>query len=529
MATTQQEMAKLMANVTPWYKDPGRRKLYALLLIALLSSATNGYDGSLMNGVQSITYYEKWGLVSLILGPYMADYGGRKWTIFLGCFIVVVAGIVQCLSINIHMFTAARFLIGLGSGFSGLGSPLLITEIAHPVERGKITALYNTQYYFGAFLGGWITFGTLYIKSNWSWRLPSLLQAAPSAIQLVLVILLPESPRWLMSRGRSEEALAILAKYHANGNAEDPLVRFQFAEMKASIALGEQKGRWSDLVSTKANRRRVFICLCCGVFSQFSGTSLTAYYLHNILQNIGIDSPNYQNMLNGFILMVNMFEAWFWACMVDRFGRRPLFLVSDDPDSVFVTGGSTYIDTLQICSTGMVCTFATWIALTAKQLESPKEKSWGKGVIAMIFFHNFFYNFAWPSLGVSYPLEILSFKIRANGLLMQNISTYVCLAISQYVIPLGISAGSWKFYFFFEGWLVIQLVTVFFCFPETRGATLEEINQTFDGVEAVEEVKNKAQEMEGVVDLRDMGTVGGKEGASGVEVTHVEDIHERKI
>lgn len=59
MATTQEEMAKLMANTIPWYKDPGRRKLYALLLVALLSSATNGYDGSLMNGVQSITYYEK--------------------------------------------------------------------------------------------------------------------------------------------------------------------------------------------------------------------------------------------------------------------------------------------------------------------------------------------------------------------------------------------------------------------------------------------------------------------------------------
>lgn len=58
MATTQEEMSKLMANVTPWYRDPGRRKLYALLLIALVSAATNGYDGSLMNGVQSITYYE---------------------------------------------------------------------------------------------------------------------------------------------------------------------------------------------------------------------------------------------------------------------------------------------------------------------------------------------------------------------------------------------------------------------------------------------------------------------------------------
>jgi MFS family permease len=90
----------------------------------------------------------------------MADYGGRKWTIFVGCTIVVIAGVVQCLSINIHMFTAARFLststslrhdhsytemiaVGMGSGFSGLGSPLLITELAHPAERGKITALYK--------------------------------------------------------------------------------------------------------------------------------------------------------------------------------------------------------------------------------------------------------------------------------------------------------------------------------------------------------------------------------------------------
>jgi len=101
---------------------------------------------------------------------------------------------------------------------------------------------------------------------------------------------------------------------------------------------------------------------------------LTAYYLHDILKNLGITSPNYQNMLNGFILMVNMFEAWFWALMVDRFGRRPLFLIA---------------------SSGMCCTFAIWIALTATQLKNPDQLGFGKGVIAMIFFHNFFYNFAW--------------------------------------------------------------------------------------------------------------------------------------
>jgi len=142
MATTTQKRKALAAESTVWYKDAGRRKSYFLVSVAILSSATNGYDR-------------------------------------------------------------------MGSGFSGLASPLLITELAHPIERAKVTNLYNTMYYFGAFLGGWITYGTPRINSNWAWRLPSLMQAAPSALQVGLVLLLPESPRWLVSRGRDDEAFKI--------------------------------------------------------------------------------------------------------------------------------------------------------------------------------------------------------------------------------------------------------------------------------------------------------------------------------
>lgn len=130
---------------------------------------------------------------------------------------------------------------------------------------------------------------------------------------------------------------------------------------------------------------------------------------------------------------------------------------------------------------------------------------------------------------MAYPLEILSFKIRANGLFMQGLATNICLALSQYIIPIGIAAGSWKFYFFFEGWLLIQLVTVYFFFIETRGATLEEINRTFDGADAVEEIKAKANEAVGVTDISEIGDSrkGGNDNVGIAEVIHVDEIREK--
>jgi hypothetical protein len=143
--------------------------------------------------------------------------------------------------------------VGLGSGINGIASPLLITELAHPNERGKITATYNTFYYFGSTIAAWTTYGTLQIPSNWSWRLPSLLQVAPSAFQLCFLWFLPESPRYLISKDRQEEALQVMAKYHANGNSHDEVIMFEFAEIKEALKeeKSNSKGRYMDLINTR--------------------------------------------------------------------------------------------------------------------------------------------------------------------------------------------------------------------------------------------------------------------------------------
>jgi MFS family permease len=205
----------------------------------------------------------------LPIAPNLADWIGRKYSIFIGSLIVALGAGLQSGATDTGMFIAGRFFsesfwaafrsslthitVGLGSGINGIASPLLITELAHPNERGKITATYNTFYYFGSTIAAWTTYGTLQIPSNWSWRLPSLLQVAPSAFQLCFLWFLPESPRFLISKDRQDEAMEVMAKYHANGNIHDEVIMFEFAEIKEALKEEKinSKGRYMDLFNTR--------------------------------------------------------------------------------------------------------------------------------------------------------------------------------------------------------------------------------------------------------------------------------------
>ena len=123
----------------------------------------------------------------------------------------------------------------------------------------------------------WQTFGTFNIPSSWSWRIPSALQATPSVAQVFLIWFVPESPRWLCSKGREGEALQILAYYHANGNAEDPLVEYEFEEIRAAIKFDKEVAAnvgWLSLIKTPGNRRRLRVMIAIAFFSQWSGNNL---------------------------------------------------------------------------------------------------------------------------------------------------------------------------------------------------------------------------------------------------------------
>lgn len=105
--------------------------------------------------------------------------------------IMIIGVVLQSIGVNIQMFIAARFLIGFGVAIAHGAAPLLITELVHPQHRAIFTTIYNSTWYLGSIVAAWLTYGTFSILNAWSWRIPSLVQAAPSVIQLCAIWYVP--------------------------------------------------------------------------------------------------------------------------------------------------------------------------------------------------------------------------------------------------------------------------------------------------------------------------------------------------
>ncbi|KAF2758416.1 general substrate transporter [Pseudovirgaria hyperparasitica] len=469
-----------------WRKDAGLRKLYTWAFIICIASATTGYDGSMLNNLRILDTWKNYfgdptgsdlglltalysigSIASLPITPFIADHFGRKPAITIGCLIMCLGAGIQGGAKNLAMFSAGRFMMGFGNSLAQLSSPLLLAEICHPQHRGRVTAIYNCLWNVGAIVCTWLTFGTKRIDTDWSWRVPTLTQAFPSIIQLVFIFWIPESPRWLISKDRHGEALTMLAKYHANGNENHPTVQFEYREIRETLRLefsAKSNSSYLDFLKTRGNRYRLLLIASLGLFSQWSGNGLVSYYATDVYNSIGITASDTQLGLNGGLTILSLIVSVSCALLVDRIGRRPLFLAA---------------------TSGMLATFVVWTIASSQQQEHG-NKAAGQAVIAMIWIFSVCYALAWSGLLVAYTVEILPFKIRAKGLMIMNFWIQAALTINQYVNPLGFDhlKPNYKLYIIYTCWIAFELVFVFFLYVETKGPTLEEVAKIFDGDQA---------------------------------------------
>ncbi|PGH15239.1 hypothetical protein AJ80_05592 [Polytolypa hystricis UAMH7299] len=463
-----------------WYKEPGIRSLYVLLLFAVLTSATNGYDGSMMNGLYALDQWKDSfdhpsdsarGLISAIfpvgsivalpITPYIADGFGRRVGVTIGCIFTVIGVVLQAIGHNVPMFTASRFLIGFGVAISHGSAPLLIAELVHPQHRAIFTTIYNSTWYFGSIVAAWVTYGTFKIENAWAWRIPSIGQAVPSLIQIVAIWLVPESPRFLIAKGKGEKALHVLAKAHAQGNEESELVKVEYEEISETIRLETEfeSNGWAELIRTKGNRHRLIILIALGFFSQWSGNGLFSYYMTDVLEGAGVTDTQTQLEINGILNIVNFVVAVTMCFFIDKLGRRPLFLTA---------------------TAGMLGSFIIW-TICAERYAKTRVQAAASAQIAFVFIFYVFYNSAWSGLLVGYGVEILPYRIRAKGLTIMFLAIDLALFFNTYVNPVALTALDWKYYIVFDCWIAFELFVVYWFFIETRNTALEEIAKYFDG------------------------------------------------
>jgi MFS family permease len=280
-----------------------------------------------------------------------------------------------------------------------------------------------------------------------------------------------------------------LAYYHADGNEDDPLVKYEFEEIKAAIEFDRTVSAnigWKSFFQTAGNRKRVRIIVAIAFFSQWSANGLVSYYLNKVLDSIGVTDPTIQLLINGILQIWNLAWALAASAMVERFGRRLLFLTSVVLMTLFFT--------LQT-----ICT---------ARFEIDGNTSAAHSVIAFIFLYYASYDLAFTPLIVTYSLEILPYNIRAKGFTIFNFTISLALIFNQYVNPIALAAINWKYYIVYCVWLVFEGVFLYFFVIETKNRTLEETAAIFDGTDATEQIVTSAAQHAGVT--HDIGGIEEK-------------------
>lgn len=413
------------------------------------------------------------GVIPFIFLSWIGDKWGRRLPTALGSVIIIVGVLIELFATSLNMYIGGKIILGVGSSLIQMGAPVLVTELSHPKERVQITTFYNTSIVLGYVIGAWATFGCYRITSQWSWRLPTLIQVVPSAYQFCLIWFCPESPRWLIAKGRIQEAREILIKYHGECNPNSELVEVECAEIQQAISKeAEENISWGAFFSSKANLKRIFLCFSTAVFSQSSGNLLVSNYLTQILKDTGLKTEYEITLVNGMVTLWQYIVAIFVTLIIDRFRRRFFFL----------TG-----------SGGVLVTFIVWTIAAQQYLEKGSLAA-GRLVIACIFIFQAFYTFAWTNLIVTYPLEVVTTQMRAKTWAFVLLTIQVASIFGSYVNPIALKNIGWKFYIYYCVWVLIVFLVVYFFFVETAGPTLEELAYLFEDEDSKKEMVHKIQE-----------------------------------
>ncbi|KAF2634179.1 hexose transporter [Massarina eburnea CBS 473.64] len=449
--------------------------------VCVVDSVSIAYDGSLIGSLNVMPAYSSYFRlttatkslntaitfvgsipISLMAGP-LINWKGRKFGIYASAYIQILGAILQGSAQHISMFIIGRFFIGVGSGFAQASASTYVAETVPTKFRAFALGLYFTCWAVGSLLAAGVCYGTAQmVDSTWSWRIPSLLQATPSIVGIVILFFLPESPRWLAYHDRSDEAINVIAKLHGSANS-DPIVQVQYKEIMDTLEYEKSQGKsvsYREVFKTSANRRRLALAVSVAPLTMLTGSNIITFYFGDMLSQAGIADPNTQLQINVILQAWQLVIAFCGSMSAEKLGRRTLCLLSLGAATVFL-----------FMVGGMTAAFGT-----------SGNKSGVYGTVASIFLFLGAYSFGLTPLTVMYSPEVLSYSLRASGMGLMTAVSNACGMLVTFAFPYGFSDIGWKLYMVNAAWNVVFWGWVAWYWVETKGRTLEEIDEVFDGV-----------------------------------------------
>jgi SP family arabinose:H+ symporter-like MFS transporter len=458
-------------------KDGNRGYLAMVCIVASLGGLLFGFDTAVISGTVgkveaqfelsklALGWFTSSALVGCILGALVAgilgDKYGRKPVLIVAAALFFISALGCTIPPSFNVLYSVRIIGGIGVGIASVLSPLYISEFSPPKIRGRLVALYQLSIVTGILLA----YGSNWMLLNYSihhsmvpagsgffykifvgevWRSMFGMEMLPALLLLVMLLFVPESPRWLIQAGRRESGKWILEKISGTRVADE-----EFKEILSS--LGQEKGKLRELFRPGL-RTALIVAVGLSVFGQLTGINAVIYYGPEILKQAGIQFGNalqFQTLLG----IINLVFTLLALLLIDKLGRRPLL----------IGGMAAVVLTLFL---------AGFLFLS----DTPN------GILIVIVLGAYIACIAFSICAVIWVLtpEIFPNRVRGRAMSIAAFSNWGTNTIAAYLFPWYVASFGMHIGFFTFGAICLVATLFFWKFvPETKGKSLEQIEQLF--------------------------------------------------
>ncbi|KAF2138392.1 uncharacterized protein K452DRAFT_290976 [Aplosporella prunicola CBS 121167] len=459
------------------------------------------------------------GAVTALFTMWFCDAFGRVGSIQLGCLFGMLGGALQGGAKNIEMFQAGRFIMGMCVGVMVTTTPMYLSEMASPSSRGWIVGHHAIFLVFGYMLAGWIGFAMYFAPKEFGWRFPLCFQCLPPLILFAGSFWVPRSPRWLVSKGRMEEAWTVLQRLRRSPDDPNDLVaKEELFQIKEQLKLDQEKlvayggSPWKAVIKKRSYRKRMIIGFLTQWGAEFGGPLIINNYAVLLYNNLG--QTGYMPLLLSAVwlttagLIYNPGGAWLHDKVNSRRG-------------MFITG---------FC--GIVVTTSVLAAMTAQYAGTSNTAGNAVGVLFM-FLYLAMQGTCCDTTMYLYISEIFPTEIRAIGMGWSLFGQFAATLVLLQTAPTGFAEVGWKYYLVIICWSVFFIPVIYFFWPETAQLSLEEIGKNFGDEVAVhvndasEEERHRLDQVLEKTDVLKNGSVVSNSG--GTSPASVEQNGERKV